>query len=154
MLPIPLDCIVYEDDKYDIILKFFNNSIFDEEESLEENKVQIFAEPTQTFNQIGPTLEDLELQQKAHAFLDPVTYVDDNDLFAQVDRFLQAPSKQVDSNFDFHDNIPINYVLPKGEDCESLSTNPLLSSPFIEPWPLPILEVEDLIGNANTKHLD
>ena len=46
MLPIPLDCIVYEDGKDDIIFKFLNNCVFDDEKSLEENKVLTLEEPT------------------------------------------------------------------------------------------------------------
>ena len=46
------------------------------------------------------------------------------------------------------------YVLPKWEDCESLTDNPFVPSLFIEPWPPPILKVNDVIGHANTKNLD
>ena len=34
VLPISLDCIVYEDDKNDTIFKFLNNYVFDDEKSL------------------------------------------------------------------------------------------------------------------------
>ena len=45
----------------------------------------------------------------------------------------------------------MDYVLPKGVDCESLTDNHLLHFAFIEPWPPPVLEVKDVIGHANTK---
>ena len=84
----------------------------DEKESRERNEVLTCGEPTtQIFDQIGLTLEKFKLQQEAPEFLDSMTYVDDNDLYAQIDKSLQPPSKQIEHNFSCNDNLCIDSIL-------------------------------------------